>query len=112
VGTDIGFNTLIRPVMYDSYHEIDIVPQQSRKFALYDKPVYVVGQICESGDILAHDRSIPVCEVGDAIIVHDAGAYGFVMASVYNSRPLPAEVLIESSGEVRLIRKAGSFEDL
>jgi diaminopimelate decarboxylase len=97
VGTDIGFNTLVRPVMYDSYHEISVVPATARPYAEYDKPVYVVGQICESGDILAHDRVIPVCKEGDAIIVHDAGAYGFAMASAYNSRPLPAEVLIQST---------------
>jgi diaminopimelate decarboxylase len=112
VGTDIGFNTLVRPVMYDSYHEISLAPQEERPYQEYDKPVYVVGQICESGDILAHDRAFPVCQEGDAMIVHDAGAYGFAMASTYNSRPLPAEVLIEKDGGVRLIRKAQTLEDL
>ncbi|MEA4926117.1 MAG: diaminopimelate decarboxylase [Syntrophomonadaceae bacterium] len=112
VGTDIGFNTLIRPVMYDSYHEISVVPGQERPYKEYDKPVYVVGQICESGDILAHDRAFPCCREGDALIVHDAGAYGFAMASTYNSRPLPAEVLIEKNGGIRLIRKAQTLEDL
>ncbi len=77
-----------------------------------NKPVYLVGQICESGDILAHDRVLPVCQEGDAVIVHDAGAYGFAMASTYNSRPLPAEVLIQKDGQVRLIRKAQTLEDL
>lgn len=112
VGTDIGFNTLVRPVMYDSYHEISVVPGQDRPYKEYDKPVYVVGQICESGDILAHDRAFPSCREGDSLIVHDAGAYGFAMASTYNSRPLPAEVLIEKDGGVRLIRKAQTLEDL
>ena len=112
VGTDIGFNTLVRPVMYDSYHEISVVPGQDRPYKEYSKPVYVVGQICESGDILAHDRVLPCCQEGDALIVHDAGAYGFAMASTYNSRPLPAEVLIEKDGGVRLIRKAQTLEDL
>lgn len=112
VGTDIGFNTLVRPVMYDSYHEISIVPGHDRPYNEYDKPVYVVGQICESGDILAHDRAFPICREGDALIVHDAGAYGFAMASTYNSRPLSAEVLIEKDGGVRLIRKAQTLEDL
>jgi len=112
VGTDIGFNTLIRPAMYDSYHEISVVPGQERPYKEYSKPVYVVGQICESGDILAHDRVLPCCREGDALIVHDAGAYGFAMASTYNSRPLPAEVLIDKKGEVRLIRKAQTLEDL
>jgi len=112
IGTDVGFNTLIRPAMYDSYHEISIVPMESRPYDEYDKPVYVVGPICESGDILAHDRPIPICREGDAIILHDAGAYGFAMASTYNSRPLPAEVLIQSNGSVRLIRRAQTLDDL
>lgn len=112
VGTDIGFNTLVRPVMYDSYHEISIVPAHDRIYQEYSKPVFVVGQICESGDILAHDRVLPCCQEGDALIVHDAGAYGFAMASTYNSRALPAEVLIEKDGGVRLIRKAQTLEDL
>ena len=112
VGTDIGFNTLVRPVMYDSYHEISVVPQEERSYKEYDKPVYVVGNICESGDILSHDRVLPCCKEGDALIVHDAGAYGFAMASTYNSRPLPAEVLIEKNGGVRLIRKAQTLADL
>jgi len=112
IGCDIGFNTLIRPTMYDSYHEISVVPAHSRAYAEYDGAVYLVGQICESGDILAHDRTLPVCREGDALIVHDAGAYGFAMASTYNSRPLPAEVLIQSDGTVRLIRPAQTLQDL
>lgn len=112
VGCDIGFNTLIRPAMYDSYHEISVVPSEPRAYAEYDGAVYFVGQICESGDILAHDRVLPVCREGDALIVHDAGAYGFAMASTYNSRPLPAEVLIQRDGSVKLIRAAQTLEDL
>jgi len=98
--------------MYDSYHEISVVPGNDRPYKEYTKPVYVVGQICESGDILAHDRVFPCCQEGDALIVHDAGAYGFAMASTYNSRPLPAEVLIQKDGGIRLIRKAQTLEDL
>lgn len=112
VGTDLGFNTLVRPVMYDSYHELSVVPPQERPYQEYNKPVFIVGNICESGDILAHDRVVPVCREGDAIIVHDAGAYGFAMASTYNSRPLPAEVLIQMDGTARLIRRAQTLEDL
>lgn len=112
VGCDIGFNTLIRPAMYDSYHEISAVPAQARAYTEYEGCVYLVGQICESGDILAHDRVLPVCREGDGIIVHDAGAYGFSMASGYNSRPLPAEVLIQCDGQVRLIRKGQTLEEL
>lgn len=112
VGTDIGFNTLVRPAMYDSYHEISVAPATERHYEEYRQPVYVVGNICESGDILVHDRVIPCCREGDALIVHDAGAYGFAMASNYNARPLPAEVLITSSGNVRLIRRAQTLDDL
>jgi len=112
IGTDLGFNTLVRPVMYDSYHELTVVPPQERPYQEYDKPVFIVGNICESGDILAHDRVLPVCLEGDAITVHDAGAYGFAMASTYNSRPLPAEVLIQLDGTVRIIRRAQTLEDL
>jgi len=112
IGTDLGFNTLVRPVMYDSYHELTVVPSQKRPYQEYDKPVFIVGNICESGDILAHDRVLPLCREGDAIIVHDAGAYGFAMASTYNSRPLPAEVLIQLDGTARLIRRAQTLDDL
>lgn len=112
VGCDIGFNTLIRPAMYDSYHEVSVVPASNREYQEYEQAVYLVGQICESGDILAHDRVLPVCREGDGIIIHDAGAYGFAMASSYNSRPLPAEVLIQKDGRVRLIRRAQSLKDL
>lgn len=113
VGCDIGFHTLIRPAMYDSYHEVSIVPAaDDRPYQEYDQPVYLVGPICESGDILAHDRPLPVCREGDAVILHDAGAYGFAMASGYNSRPLPAEVLIQKDGSVRLIRKGQTLKDL
>lgn len=112
VGCDIGFQTLIRPAMYDSYHEVSVVPVDNRPYQEYGQAVYLVGPICESGDILAHDRVLPVCKEGDGIILHDAGAYGFAMASNYNSRPLPAEVLIQKDGQVRLIRKAQTLKDL
>jgi diaminopimelate decarboxylase len=98
--------------MYDSYHEVSVAPADNRDYEEYDQPVYLVGPICESGDILAHDRVLPVCKEGDGIILHDAGAYGFAMASSYNSRPLPAEVLIQKDGKVRLIRRAQFLKDL
>ncbi len=112
VGCDIGFQTLIRPAMYDSYHAVSVAPAKNRDYQEYEQPVYLVGPICESGDILAHDRVLPVCQEGDGVILHDAGAYGFAMASTYNSRPLPAEVLIQKDGKVRLIRKGQSLKDL
>lgn len=112
IGCDVGFNTLARPILYDAYHEVSIVPVQEREYSEYRQPVYLVGPICESGDILVHGRPFPVCQEGDALIIHDTGAYGFVMASVYNSRPLPAEVLIKTDGSLQLIRAAQKIEDL
>ncbi|ONI44945.1 diaminopimelate decarboxylase [Candidatus Epulonipiscioides gigas] len=111
VGCDIGFNVLARPIMYDSYHDIEIYTKRENP-DLINQPVTVVGNICESGDILAKDRALPLPEYGDIIAIMDAGAYGFAMSSSYNQRPRSAEVLICSSGEVKLIRRRETFEDL
>lgn len=111
VGTDIGFNVLMRPVLYDSYHEIQVY-KETAECCPEKESVTVVGNICESGDILAKDRELPVIEEKDIIGVLDAGAYGHVMSSNYNGRLRPAEVLIKRSGEDRLIRKKDSIEDL
>ncbi|MDF2614787.1 MAG: diaminopimelate decarboxylase [Clostridia bacterium] len=110
LGCDIGFNILQRPIMYDSHHDIEIYSKEAR---LKDvSPFTVVGNICESGDILAKDRLLPETQIGDIIALMDAGAYGYSMASCYNQRFRPAEILVESSGSVRLIRKRDTFEDL
>lgn len=111
IGTDIGFNVLIRPAMYDSHHDIEIYSQTQRDSSKTE-PVTLVGNICETGDIIAKDRSLPVMQEGDIIGILDAGAYGMVMSSNYNSRQQPAEVLITSGGEDVLIRNRGHFEDL
>ena len=110
VGTDIGFNVMMRHVLYDSYHEIEVL---SEKKAVNDtNEATIVGNICESGDILAMDRNIgPVSEC-DIIAVKNAGAYGYSMASNYNCRLRPAEVLMAEDGSVRLIRKADTMESL
>jgi len=110
VGTDLGFNVLVRPVMYDSFHEVEIYPGSEG-----DRPVMeqtVTGNICESGDILARNRSLPEIREGDLIGVLDAGAYGFSMSSTYNERMRPAEVLITTDGKDRLIRRRETLEDL
>lgn len=109
VGTDLGFNVLIRPVLYDSYHEI--VPA-GRLPEGELRPATVVGNICESGDILAKDRLLPPLTEGDILAVLDAGAYSMTMASNYNCRLRPAEVLIQADGEARLIRRRETFTDL
>lgn len=111
IGTDLGFNVLKRPIMYDSHHDIEIyrnngVPSTKKE------AVTVVGNICESGDIIAKERTLPEIFEGDVLGIMDAGAYGYCMASNYNNRLRPAEVLITSSGDALLIRKKDSFEDL
>lgn len=97
IGCDSGFNHLIRPMMYGSYHGI-------RNLSSPDAPpttVDVVGNICESGDIFARDRVLPLPKVGDVLSIDTAGAYGMSMGSTYNLRPLPAEVALwETDGQL------------
>lgn len=110
VGTDLGFNVLARPVMYDAYHDLEIYPgNDSPRTEMIQT---LVGNICESGDILARERALPEIVVGDHIGVLDAGAYGHVMSSNYNQRLRPAEVLIQADGSPRLIRRRDNPEDL
>lgn len=115
-GCDIGFNVLVRPVMYDSYHGIEIYREGGDsapdEASAAPEPVTIVGNICESGDILAKDRLLPPVKEGDILGVLDAGAYGFAMSSNYNNRLRPAEILIRENGEVVLTRKRERFEDL
>jgi diaminopimelate decarboxylase len=123
---DAGMNDLIRPALYGSYHEIVPVekmiqpsPQSSpsgrgsREAAGEGKTtkIDVVGPVCESGDFFAQDREMPELRAGDLLAVMSAGAYGFVMASNYNSRPLSAEALVRRD-KVALIRKRQTIEDL
>lgn len=111
VGTDLGFNVLIRPVMYDSHHDIEIY-RKNDTVSSKQEEVRIVGNICETGDILAKDRRLPEIFEGDVLGVLDAGAYGFSMCSNYNNRLRPAEVLIKENGEDILVRKRDSLEDL
>jgi diaminopimelate decarboxylase len=106
---DAAMNDLIRPSLYGAYHDIRPVSE-----ALLHRPkhsVDVVGPVCESGDFLAKDRSLPEVNPGDLLAVMSAGAYGFVMASNYNSRPRVPEVLVKDS-EVHVIRERESYDDL
>jgi len=112
VGTDLGFNVLMRPVMYDSHHDIEVYRNGKPADTEELKPVYVVGNICESGDIIAKERMLPRIFEGDIIGVMDAGAYGYSMSSNYNSRLRPAEVLIKEDGTPKLIRRRDRLEDL
>lgn len=108
-GTDIGFNVLMRPMLYGSWHDIEIYAEREPEKEI---PQTVVGNICESGDIIAKDRLLPRLEPGDVIGILDAGAYGFSMASSYNERLLPAEILLTESRKVKLIRKRQTIADL
>ena len=105
---DAGMNDLIRPALYQGHH--DIVPVKEPTGGEIET-VDVVGPICESGDFFAQDRPLPAVSEGDLIAVLSSGAYGFVMASNYNSRPLPAEILV-NGGDARVIRKRQTLDDL
>lgn len=108
VNVDAGFNLLARPVLYDAYHEVVVANK-------VDEPVSgeftITGPICETGDIIAHDRLLPAVEAGDVIAVLDAGAYGFSMSSQYNSRPRCPEVLLRGP-DTALMRRGETVEDL
>ncbi|MGH7813237.1 MAG: diaminopimelate decarboxylase [Candidatus Binataceae bacterium] len=105
---DGAMNDLIRPVLYGAYHAI--VPVD-RRAAAATITADVVGPVCESGDFFARDREMPAPRPGDLLAVMSAGAYGFAMASNYNSRPRPPEILADG-GEAHIIRERESFEDL
>jgi diaminopimelate decarboxylase len=105
---DAGMNDLIRPALYEGHHEIVPLtqPASAERFK-----VDVVGPICESGDFFCQDRELPDFQPGDHVALMSAGAYGFVMASNYNSRPLPAEILVEGE-TATVIRKRQTLDDL
>jgi diaminopimelate decarboxylase len=105
---DGGMNDLLRPALYDAFHPVSLVaPAGERPQGTVD----VVGPVCESGDFLALGRELELPEPGDLLAIGYAGAYGRVLASTYNARPLCAEVLLEG-GNWRVIREAGTYEDL
>lgn len=108
VGVNAGFNTLLRPTMYGSYHHILVADKPD---AQPTENIDVAGNVCESGDLFARDRPLPEIKEGDILAIMNAGAYAFSMASQYNSRPLPAEVMV-CEGEVDVIRERETFADL
>lgn len=116
---DAGFNDLMRPAMYGSYHHISLLPADGRDVAEQPRVESVIGgPLCESGDVFTQKaggevetRSLPAAQVGDYLVFHDTGAYGASMSSNYNSRPLLPEVLFEN-GESRLIRRRQTIEEL
>jgi diaminopimelate decarboxylase len=106
VGVDTGLNHLLRPMMYEAYHEIVNGSNTSGEMKTYT----IVGNICET-DTIGAERQLHKVSEGDLIVIKNAGAYGFTMASNYNSRPRPAEVLI-IDGKPKLIRQRETFDDL
>ena len=115
---DAGFNDLVRPAMYGSYHAISVVHPDGSTGGGSDEPTVVGGPLCESGDVFTQEegglvvpRELPDVAVGDLLVFHDAGAYGSSMASNYNTRGLAPEVLVED-GELRLIRRRQTIDDL
>jgi diaminopimelate decarboxylase len=106
--TDAGMNDLIRPALYQAYHQIlPVVHDGQAKATVVD----VVGPVCESGDFFARDREMPEVKQGDLVAILDTGAYGMSLSSNYNSRPRPAEVLVEGK-QSRLIRRRETIRDL
>ncbi len=106
---DAAMNDLIRPAMYDAHH--DIVPVQEAAPGVAQAPLDVVGPVCESGDTFARARMLPPLGEGDLVAFRSAGAYGAVMASEYNTRPLVPEVLV-NGGDFAVIRERPSFDEM
>jgi diaminopimelate decarboxylase len=106
--TDAAMNDLIRPALYQAFHEI--VPVKAHR-STRKNPADVVGPVCETGDFFARDRELPPLKPGDLVAILDTGAYGMSLASNYNSRPRPAEVLVEGK-RARLIRRRETIEDM
>ncbi len=107
-GVDAGFNTLLRPTMYGSYHHM---VRANDPLAEPTREIDIAGNICESGDLFARGRPMPDLKEGDLLAILNAGAYAFSMSSQYNSRPRAAEVLVKD-GELDLIRDRETFADI
>lgn len=113
---DTGFNELMRPSMYGSFHAMSVLRRDGSQGS--SRPTVVAGPLCESGDVFTQGdggvvlpRELPTAQVGDLLVIHDTGAYGASMSSNYNTRPLIAEVLVDG-GQARLIRRRQTVEEL
>jgi diaminopimelate decarboxylase len=105
---DGAMNDLIRPVLYEAFHDIrHVIPRAVARVVTAD----IVGPVCESGDFFARERDLPEAQAGDLLAVMSAGAYGFVMASNYNSRPRAPEVIVNGA-EYHVVRERETFDDL
>ena len=104
---DAGMTELMRPALYSAYHRIDPVRQAAGQQCQYE----IVGPVCESSDVVGRDRELTALAVGDLVAIRDAGAYGSAMASNYNRRPLPLEVMVDD-GQWRVVRRRQTVDDL
>jgi diaminopimelate decarboxylase len=104
-----GMNDLLRPSLYNAFHEM--VPVEMKRENSERETVDVVGPVCETGDFFARDRQLPVVEEGELLAILDAGAYGMALASNYNTRPRPAEVLVQGKS-AKVIRRRETVADL
>ena len=107
-GVDAGFNTLLRPSMYGSYHHIIVANKPNAKNT---QKIDIAGDICESGDLFARDRPMPEIVEGDVLAIFNAGAYAYSMSSQYNSRPKPMEILVKQ-GKSEVIRERETYADI
>jgi diaminopimelate decarboxylase len=107
---DAAMNDLIRPALYGAYHEI-IPVNQSAGSAAKSEVTDIVGPVCETGDFFARDRELPVVDEGSLLGILDAGAYGMVLASNYNTRPRPEEVMVTGKS-AKIIRRREKVADL
>ena len=116
---DAGFNELMRPAMYGSYHAMSLLAKDGQPRP--SRPTVVAGPLCESGDVFTQEdggvvvpRELPQAQVGDLLVIHDTGAYGASMSSNYNSRPLIAELMVDGDdpASARLIRRRQTVEEL
>lgn len=110
---DAGMTELLRPALYGAYHAIEPVdgPEITSRSSRSPRQYEIVGPVCESSDVVGRDRELPRLEVGDLVAIRDAGAYGSAMASNYNRRPQPAEVLVEN-GTWSIIRRRQTVDDM
>lgn len=104
---DAGMNDFLRPAIYDAWHAMEPVTNRDAQSKTYD----VAGPVCESSDIFAKDRELPEMQQGDLLVLRSTGAYGFCMASNYNTRPLPAEVLVNGD-QFAIISQRQTIEDI
>lgn len=104
---DAGMTELLRPALYAAFHRIEPVAPRHTPARQYE----IVGPVCESSDVVGRDRELPRLDVGDLVAIRDAGAYGSAMASNYNRRPLPAEVLVDD-GKWQVIRRRQTLDDM